>query len=279
MLLDTGFNLTEADFRRVSELVYRHCGINLHDGKEQLVRARMAKRLREGGFRSLSDYLDHVLSDASGTELATLIDAMSTNLTSFYRESDHFIYLAETALPELIRQKTNSHDNRIRLWSAGCSTGQEPCTLAMTLLDAIQDAARWDIRILATDISTKVLKAARTAFYDKSQLEALPEKYRRRFFHSCVVDGEKGFAVTPEALELISYRHLNLMEPWPFTGPFDFIFCRNVMIYFDKPTQEKLINRFWDLLVPNGVLFTGHSESLTGVQHKFHYLRPTIYRK
>jgi chemotaxis protein methyltransferase CheR len=269
--------LSEADFQRVSDMVYRYCGINLHEGKQQLVQARIAKRLRVGGFHCLSDYLDHVVSDASGHEFAMLIDAMSTNLTSFYREPDHFQYLAETALPELAREKRNG--GRMRLWSAGCSTGEEPYTLAMTVLDAISDAARWDIKILATDISTHVLGIAQEAFYSKTRLEALPAGYRQRFFRSCCVDGDKGFVVAPEVRQMIRFNHLNLMENWPFSGPFEFIFCRNVMIYFDKPTQQRLVNRFWDILSPGGVLFTGHSESLTGIEHKFQYVRPTIYAK
>jgi len=271
--------LSEADFQRVSDMVYRYCGINLHDGKQQLVQARIAKRMRVGGFHSLSDYLDHVISDASGHEFALLIDAMSTNLTSFYREPDHFQYLAETALPQLMQQAPNQHGGRMRLWSAGCATGEEPYTLAMTVLDAIGDASRWDIKILATDISTHVLGIARTGFYGKERLEALPGGYRQRFFRPCVVDGDKGFVVAPELRQMIRFNHLNLMEDWPFTGPFEFIFCRNVMIYFDKPTQQRLVNRFWDILTPGGVLFTGHSESLTGIEHKFQYVRPTIYGK
>jgi chemotaxis protein methyltransferase CheR len=279
MALVTEFNLTEADFQQISDMVYRHCGINLHDGKKQLVRARIAKRLRLGGFDSVPAYLDHVLSDASGQEFAMLIDAMSTNLTSFYREPDHFRYLAETALPQLVQRKQKRHDTRLRLWSAGCSTGEEPYTLAMTLLDSLTDPQRWDVKILATDISTHVLKVARCGFYGKERLDSLPPSYRSRFFRSCTFDEEKGFSVAPEVQNMVAFRHLNLMESWPFAGPFEFIFCRNVMIYFDKPTQQKLVNRFWDVLSPGGVLFTGHSESLTGIKHSFHYIRPTVYGK
>jgi chemotaxis protein methyltransferase CheR len=279
VLLQAEYNLTEADFRRISEMVYRHCGINLHEGKKELVRARIAKRLRQCGFDSLSNYLDYVLADGSGHEFAMLIDAMSTNLTSFYREPDHFQYLAEMALPEVLRRKQARQESRIRLWSAGCSTGEEPYTLAMTLFDAIGDPGRWDIKILATDISTHVLAVAREGVYSKARLDSLPPGYRQRFFRLCNVAGEKGFAVAPELRQVICFNHLNLMENWPFTGPFDFIFCRNVMIYFDKPTQQRLINRFWDMLAPEGVLFTGHSESLTGIEHRFQYIRPTIYGK
>src|SRR5262245_6717207 len=147
MLLETEYNLTESDYQRISEMVYRHCGINLHDGKRELVKARIAKRLRVGGFNTLSAYLDHVLADATGNEFAMLIDAMSTNLTSFYRESDHFVYLQQTALPQLLSKKQKHRDDRLRIWSAGCSTGEEPYTLAMTLLDTISDMSQWDAKI------------------------------------------------------------------------------------------------------------------------------------
>ncbi len=280
MLLETEYNLTEADFRRISEMVYRHCGINLHDGKQQLVRARVAKRLRAGRFASLADYLDHVASDPTGQEFALLIDAMSTNLTSFYREPDHFRHLAEVALPELLVRRQKAGRPRLRLWSAGCSTGEEPYTLAMTVLSALPEPGRWDVKILATDISTRVLGVARRGLYAAGRLSALPGGYQQRFFRPQVDEcGGRCFAVADEVRRLVCFNHLNLMAAWPFTGPFDFIFCRNVMIYFDKPTQQRLVDRYWDILAPGGVLFTGHSESLTGIEHKFRYIRPTIYGK
>jgi chemotaxis protein methyltransferase CheR len=277
MLAETDYNVTDADFHRISEMVYKHCGINLHDGKKQLVRARVAKRLRQGGYRDLPSYLEFVLNDSTGNEFALLIDAMSTNLTSFYREPDHFRYLAEVGLPNALKRKEKSRDNRLRLWSAGCSTGEEPYTLAMTLLE--HAPAQMNTKILATDISTHVLKIARCGFYSADRLATLPGGYKQKYFQPRTIDDEKGFSVAPTVQQMIAFRHLNLMELWPFTGPFDFIFCRNVMIYFDKPTQERLVNRYWDVLSPGGVLFTGHSESLTGVQHKFSYIKPTIYGK
>jgi chemotaxis protein methyltransferase CheR len=280
MLLTTSFKeVSETDFRRVSEMVYRHCGINLSDGKRQLVQARIAKRMRSAGFVSVSDYLDYVSADASGQEFTLLIDAMSTNLTSFYREPDHFRFLADTALPRHLLEKGARQESQLRLWSAGCSTGEEPYTLAMTLLDNIPNAKEWDIKILATDISTHALSVAKSGFYSAQRLESLPAGYSTRFFRSCVVDRQKGYKVAPEVQSMIAFRHLNLMDPWPFSGPFDFIFCRNVMIYFDKPTQQRLVNRFWEVLVSGGILFTGHSESLTGVKHPFQYVRPTVYAK
>lgn len=279
MVTATEIVLEDHEFRQISEMVYRHCGINLHDGKRKLVQARIAKRLRAGGFRTLSDYLDFVAADKTGQEFTLLIDAMSTNLTSFYRESDHFKYLADTAIPEMLRRKQSQGSRRIRVWSAACSTGEEPYTLGMVLLDSMPNAEGWDIKILATDISTRVLQVARNGFYSGDRLTPLPSGFATRFFRRSTLDGEQGFSVTPELRDLIAFRHLNLMERWPFTGPFDVILCRNVMIYFDKPTQERLVNRMADVLEPGGVLFTGHSESLTGVSHPLSYARPTVYLK
>ncbi len=271
--------LTDAEFERISQMVHQHCGINLHDGKKQLVQARIAKRLRAGRHSNLQSYLEYVTADKTGKEFTLLIDAMSTNLTSFYRESDHFRYLADVGLPAMIERKSKSGDRRIRLWSAACSTGEEPYTLAMILHDSIPNIEHWDVKILASDISTHVLRVAGNGFYSGDRLAPLPSGYASRFFSPAVMDGVRGHRINPELRKAIAFRHLNLMSDWPFTGPFDFIFCRNVMIYFDKPTQERLVNRFWHLLGDGCELFTGHSESLTGVKHPFKYVRPTIYAK
>jgi chemotaxis protein methyltransferase CheR len=272
-------DLTDREFQQISQMVYDHCGINLHEGKRELVRARMATRLRSGGFRSVGDYLEHVLADKTGSEFTTLIDTVSTNLTSFFRESRHFDYLNDKFLPALIESRQRDGHRRLRVWSAGCSSGEEPYTLAITLLEAVgASASSWDIKILATDISTKVLKVAEAAAYSDERVRTVPAPLRSKYF---APDRKSpGLSrVADHARRLISFRHLNLMADWPFTGPFDFIFCRNVMIYFDKPTQEKLVNRYCDCLAKGGLLFTGHSESLTGINHKFRYVEPTIYQK
>lgn len=275
-MLTTDYALTEADFKRISDMVYKYCGINLHDGKMELVRARIAKRLRANGCNSASEYIDRVLADTSGEEFAVLIDAMSTNLTSFFRESDHFNHLTGKFLPPLIAKRRN---RRIRCWSAGCSSGEEPYTLAMVLQETFKDKGTWDIKILATDISTQVLRAARRGIYSPERLKNVPVPMRGQYFEEVQSGGEKMFQVTNSLREMIAFNRLNLMEKWPFSGPFDFIFCRNVMIYFDKPTQERLVNRYYDCLEPGGLLFTGHSESLTGISHRFKYVEPTIYGK
>lgn len=276
-MTETAVQLTDAQFAQISSLVYEHCGINLHDGKRELVQARIAKRMRTRALPKLTDYLRFALDDSE--EFTHLIDALSTNLTSFFREDGHFDYLAKTFLPQLLQRKLKARRHDIRAWSAGCSTGEEPYTIAMVLLGAIDDASAWDIKILATDLSTAVLVKARNGIYETSRLQTIPQPLKAKFCQPAPGNPRSSGQISPEVRKLISFAQLNLMHPWPFSGPFDFIFCRNVMIYFDKPTQQKLINRYYDILSDGGLLFTGHSESLTGVSHRFQYVQPTIYLK
>jgi chemotaxis protein methyltransferase CheR len=278
MILSEDCQLSDADFKRIANTVYSHCGINLHEGKRELIRARIAKRLRMTKFADARAYLDHALSNPDGEEFTNLIDALSTNLTSFFRENQHFDFLADKLLPEVLANKRKANNRKIRCWSAGCSTGQEPYTIAMTLLESLGQAD-FDVKILATDLSTAVLARAAAGVYTMDQLSGVPVPLRAKYFDPRKVDGSAALAANNQLRSMIQFRYLNLMDTWPFNGPFDFIFCRNVMIYFDKPTQEKLVGRYWDVLAPRGILFTGHSESLTGIKHKFSFEQPTIYRK
>jgi len=271
--------LSERDFRKISDIVYQHCGINLHEEKKELVRARLAKLLRMGNFKNFSDYLRYVREDKTGREFSVLIDALSTNLTSFFRENKHCEFLNSRFLPSLLERKQNKGDFRLRAWSAGCSSGEEPYSIAITLFDAVKGLCRWDAKILATDISISSLETARKGIYDQKRVEPVPPVQKHKYLTSSRVDGRKIFEVNRSLRDAVTFSYLNLMESWPIKGPLDFIFCRNVMIYFDKPTQERLVNRFWDILDSGGVLFTGHSESLTGINHKFNYIEPTIYMK
>jgi chemotaxis protein methyltransferase CheR len=278
-LLAEGIQITEGEFKRLSKLVYDHCGINLHDGKRELVQARVAKRLRGGPFRSVSAYLDHVLADTRGDEFTHLIDAISTNLTSFFREPRHFEFLSQTFLPQLVQRKQKAGSKQILCWSAACSSGEEPYTLAITLREHLPPGD-WDVKILATDISTRVLKTAMAGAYPKERLKDVSPQIRGKYFTpGKTATGDVAFTANDSLKGMIRFRHLNLIPAWPFRGPFDFVFCRNVMIYFDKPTQEALVGRFDDVLDKGGLLFTGHSESLTGVRHSFQYVQPTIYAK
>ena len=268
----------ERDFRRISDVVHRHCGINLHDGKEELVRARLAKLLRHTRFESVTEYLDHVLRHQHGDDFSELIDSLSTNLTSFFREADHFTYFARAFLPGLLDRMRKLNRTAILGWSAACSSGEEPCSIAMVLSDFLESAgAGMTARVLATDISHRVLNAARAGVYERRRADPVPPALK----HYLVASAQRPNAVepVPAIRQMVRFAHLNLMDNWPFSGPLDFVFCRNVMIYFDKPTQQRLIARFYDILSSGGVLFTGHSESLTGITHRFRYAQPTIYVK
>jgi len=272
--------LTDEQFVRICRLVYEHCGINLHEGKKELVRARLAKMLRKYRFKTYDQYIDFVLDDPTQTTFYEMIDQISTNLTSFFREPKHFEYLRRQFLPALIQKKQKTGQLRIRAWSAGCSSGEEPYSIAITLLEAVPLAQSWDIRILASDISTRTLRIAQEGLYEPQRVANLSAELKSRYLKP---KKDKSapllYEVSPALRSILTFKYLNLMDPWPFRGPFDFIFCRNVMIYFDKPTQEKLVQRFHDVLDNGGLFFTGHSESLTGIRHSFRYIQPTIYRK
>lgn len=270
-LATAAVDITDAQFSAISSLVHAQCGINLHDGKRELVRARLAKRLRKLGIRSFEAYLDYLRHDR-GDEMVAMLDALSTNLTSFFREIDHFTYLTESIVPKL-------PSKRLRVWSAGCSSGEEPYTTAMCLAEALPDFKQWDLRILATDLSTAVLARAREGVYSAEKLSGMPGGYLPKYFVAPDSGQVGARQVRSDLRQLIHFARLNLMEHWPMHGPFDVIFCRNVMIYFDKPTQGRLIERFWQMLAPGGTLFIGHSESLTGIRHQFRYVQPTVYEK
>jgi chemotaxis protein methyltransferase CheR len=285
LVAQANYQIDQADFELVRAVVYKHCGISLSEDKKALVQARITKQMRAGGFTSAKAYLQRVISNRAGKIFADFIDAISTNLTSFFREDQHFKYLLSTVLPAMLARKQLAGDGRILTWSAACSSGEEPYSMAITLLEAVNrqpsGSARWDIRILGTDISTRMLATARAGIYKESGLGAVPAACRSKYFTTVPsAAGEAPLvAVTPDLRELVRLRHLNLIDSWPFKGPFDFIFCRNVMIYFDKTTQETLIDRFWNCLQPGGLLFTGHSESLNGVSHRFLSCQPSIYQK
>ncbi|MDL1986768.1 MAG: chemotaxis protein CheW [Deltaproteobacteria bacterium] len=264
--------LNEKHFKKVSQLVYRFSGINLKDGKESLVRARLMKRLRALRMGSFEEYLKYIESDRGGEELSCMIDAMTTNKTFFFREAEHFNYLREKILPELKGQ-------RLRFWSAACSSGEEPFSLAILLMENVPQIKSRDVRILATDISTKMLNKARRAVYEEGTLRDVPRLFLQKYFIKVLNQHPLAYQVKDNVSSMVQLTLLNLMDSWPMKGPFNVIFCRNVMIYFDRPTQQKLINRFWELIEPGGYLFVGHSESLSAISHKFKYIRPATYRK
>ena len=264
--------LSENQFNKICAIVHRSCGIHLKKGKEALVRARLMKRLRAKQVASVNDYLDYIDRKEGNHELTLFIDAMTTNKTSFFREAEHFNYLRDQILPEL-----KSH--RLRFWCAACSSGEEPYTLAMWLKEHMPDIDSKDLLILATDISRRVLEKARMAIYSKETLQNLPSAQFNKYFIKLNGQHSGSFQVVKDVRMLVRLSWLNLLESWPMKGRFNVIFCRNVMIYFDRPTQQKLINRFWELLEPGGYLFVGHSEGLSAIKHQFRYMRPATYRK
>lgn len=264
-------DLSGRQFEQISRIVYTNSGIKLKSGKEALVRSRLMKRLRALKFGSIDDYMSYIGTDEGASELSHLIDVITTNKTSFFRESQHFTFLRKTVLPGL-------PDRRIRFWTAACSSGEEPYSLAMVLLDNLPEIQSADVRILATDISLTMLQRAARAVYPKEVLQDLPPGYQQRHFVK-IAHSSQMFQIRKPVRDLVQVAWLNLVGNWPMRGPFDVIFCRNVMIYFDKATQEKLVNRFWQLMAPGSYLFVGHSEGLSGISHKFKYVQPAVYRK
>ena len=272
------FELTQADFEKFSRLVYEQSGISLHDGKKELIKARLSKRVRQGRFRSFLDYYQYVVQDDSGEELVFLLDSISTNLTSFFREQSHFDYLKNELLPRWTAGR-KSRDPRIRVWSAGCSSGEEVYSISITLLEGLAHPEKWKIKIMATDLYTKMLKKAIAGIYEQDRIRNIPSALIKKYFLKGDHQWREYVKVKTMLRDPVEFKRFNLMEPFPFQEPFDCIFCRNVMIYFDKKTQETLVNRFYQCLDPEGVLFIGHSESLTGIPHHFKYIKPAIYKK
>lgn len=270
-------DLTEKDYLNFSNLIYEKCGINLHKGKKELLKARLAKLLRSYNFDSVRDYYKFLLKDESGREMISLLDSISTNLTYFFREPRHFDFLSQTVVPGLLKSHRGAQKQKISVWCAGCSSGEETYSIAITLLAALPQAGQVEVSILATDISTRMLAVAAKGIYGSDKVEKIPYEWRRRYFQKGVKSCDGYFRVKPWVKDLVTFRRVNLMEPFPWDSAFDAIFCRNVMIYFDKPTQEKLVNRFHQVLAKDGYFLIGLSESLTGIHHPFKYIQPSIY--
>lgn len=266
--------LRPADFEQISHIVYRYSGIRLNSGKEELVRSRLIKRLRALGVNSFNEYLRYIKEDHSAQELHIMIDALTTNKTSFFRENQHFEYMRTRILPELKKR-----GSRLRIWSAGCSSGEEPYSIAMLLQEEWPQTNPADIRILATDISARILAKARAGEYEKESLKDVPPAYLSKYFCSVRVNLNRVYTIQDNIKKIVRFAQLNLMNEWPMKGPFEVIFCRNVMIYFDSATQGRLVRRFYDLLVPGGHLLVGHSESLVANSCGFKYVQPATYVK
>lgn len=267
------FSRKQFDYLRV--LVKTKTGINLSEAKYDMVYGRLARRLRVLELACFGDYLK-LLENESSNELPELINAITTNLTFFFRENHHFEFLKNEALPDIA---SRSKTNKLRIWSAGCSTGEEPYSIAMTVLDSAVARGRWDAKILATDLDSNVVAHGKQGIYRPDRFDGMPKPVLKKWFDETQVDGKDMFQTKPALQSMITFKELNLLHKWPMHGPFDVIFCRNVVIYFDKDTQRVLFDRYADLLAPGGYLFIGHSETLFKVSERFESLGGTIYRK
>lgn len=271
------FLLTADDFQAISAMLDEVTGIHLPDTKAPLVYSRLAKRLRALQIENFSDYCSLLASSDGDEERNNMIAALTTNVTRFFREEHHFKHLKATSLPPLLEQAKRGR--RLRIWSAGCSNGSEPYSIAFCILDLMPDASSYDIKILASDIDDKILKDAHRGIYDEKFVGDMPVELRNKYMHR-TRRGMDEWQVSDEVKKLVSLRNLNLNGPWPMKGPFDIIFCRNVVIYFQEDTQQKIWQRFSSSLAPDGWMFIGHSERVTGpAVSDFGFEGATMYRK
>lgn len=270
--------MREKDFRRIAEYIYENVGIKLPDGKKTMIEARLQKRLRFLGIPDYAEYCNYVFSEqGQNEELGNLINSVTTNTTDFFREPKHFEHLAQVVLPTWMEQ--GGRGRTLRIWSAGCSTGMEPYTLAMVLTDFAKENSGFQFSILATDISTRALQTALNAVYDEERVHPVPGELKRRYLLRSKNRAAAQVRVVPELRRKVCFQQLNFMQPFRFKRPMDIIFCRNVIIYFDKPTQERLFGKFCDNLLDGGHIFIGHSESLAGMALPLSQVAPTVYRK
>ena len=273
-------DLTREEYNLFRRLIYAQSGINLGDQKMQLIRARLGRRLRTGRFSSYRAYYEYVKNDKSGQEMSDLIDAISTNTTHLFREKQHFDFLTQTLRKWINDSEWCARHRDVRIWSSACSSGEEPHSIAMAAHNVLRSAPNLELKILATDISTQIIKRAKAGVYEIHRLGTVPDSFRRRYFVRINQDGQACAQISPELQRIITFAHFNLMmEQFPFRRRFDMIFCRNVMIYFDRQTQETLVNKLTRHLQPGGYLLIGHSESLNPIQHALTYVQPTVYQR
>jgi len=274
--------MSNREFKRFSEFVYARCGIKMPPAKKTMLTARLLKRLRDLELTSYKEYYEYINTpEGRSKELVKMIDVVTTNKTEFFREAEHFDFLAKSALPALVGSRQARSRRRLNIWSAGCSSGEESYTLAMVLAEFFsitQPLNRFSI--LATDISTQILATAKKAIYRKETVEPVPVMLQQKYLLRGK-DSQKDLCrVVPELRHCITFRHLNFMDKdFGIRPKMDIIFCRNVVIYFDRQTQIKLFEKFYNQLVPGGYLFIGHSESLHGINERFQNVATTVYRK
>ncbi|VAW70053.1 Chemotaxis protein methyltransferase CheR [hydrothermal vent metagenome] len=269
------FPFTDNDFSFIQNLVAERTGIVLTDIKRTMVYSRIARRIRQCGVSNFEEYC-RLLKDGDESELIAFTNAITTNLTSFFREPHHFKYLFDTVLPELEKAKS---DKRIRIWSAGCSSGEEPYSIAMTVQDYFKHKPDWDIKILATDLDYEMVEHASNGIYKEDRVTGLDKSHLRNYVKKGKGKLDGRVKMDKRLVDMITFKQLNLLHDWPFKGPFDFMFCRNVVIYFNKETQKELFDRYANHLSDGAALFIGHSESLFKVTKRFKSMGQTIYRK
>ncbi len=270
--------ISNEEFARLRDLIHQRFGINLTEQKRSLLVGRLQKLMRKLNLATFTDYYDYLSNDKTEAALGELVDLISTNHTYFNREKDHFDYFFQTALPAVIDKLKRENRKDLRIWCAGCSTGEEPYTLLMLMMEYLgTDYASWDAGILATDISDRALTIARRGAYATDRVMQLPENLRKKYF---VPAGPGEMQVCDRVRKEATFRRFNLMNTtFPFKKPFQMIFCRNVMIYFDQPTREALVSRYHKFTEPGGYLFIGHSETLGRSQTLYRYLKPALYQK
>ena len=271
------YPLTRRDLSQIASMIYADAGIFLNDSKASLVYSRLSKHIRQLGLSGFRDYCDLVGSPQGAAERKEMLSFLTTNFTRFFRENHHFDHLRDEVLPGLIQRAKSG--GRVRIWSAACSDGQEPYSIALTVLSVLPNAADYDLKILATDIDPKILALARAGQYDDNAVETVSQPMRKQWFTEVDVGGRRKWQVDDKLKRLITFNELNLLGNWPFKGPFDVIFCRNVVIYFDEPTQMKIWSRFSENLPVGGHLYIGHSERVSGeAKDVFDNIGITTYR-
>jgi len=271
------FKFTQKDFNFLRKISNTRTGIVVSDDKFDMFYARLSRRIRKLGLSDFKQYCNFIEADDTGEEVLELVNAITTNLTAFFRENHHFEFLSNTVIPKLLKE--NKNERKIRIWSAGCSTGEEPYSLAITLKENLPANLYWDTQILATDIDSNVLAKASKGVYTEDRVKDMPKKILRDWFMKGKGANAGFVRVKPEARALINFGQLNLMENWNVGDIKDVIFCRNVVIYFDRESKTKLINRYADNLKDGGYLFIGHSESLYKITDRFELIGNTIYQK
>ena len=276
--MDHAATLSTRDFGRLSRFIYDICGIKMPDVKKTMLEARLQKRLRSLGMHSFTDYCDYLFApEGQEQELVQMLDMVTTNKTDFFREPDHFDRLTQNVLPDWLKRHEGA---TLSIWSAGCSSGEEPYTLAMVLSEFALRNPGFDFRILATDLSTRVLEKAKTAIYPEALVQPVPIELKRKYLLRSKDRASEMVRIVPELREKVRFRRLNFMdEDFGMRDQMDIIFCRNVIIYFDRPTQEKLLQRFHRQMKPGAFIFMGHSETLSGLNVPLVSVYPTVYRK